>query len=74
MNIIKIIDLILLIFISIIGTLWELYPSIIPDWLFYTVWIIGPIALIVFGLVLYLEKKQKNNLTTSESEQKSPKP
>lgn len=58
MKIIKIIDFVLLIFISIIGMLWELYPPIIPDWLFYTMWIVGPIALAFLGLVLYLEKKQ----------------
>ncbi|MBQ8303538.1 MAG: hypothetical protein IJX79_01105 [Clostridia bacterium] len=58
MKIIKTIDLVLLIVISAIGIVWEIYPSIIPDWLFNMVWIVGPIALIIFGVVLYLEKKQ----------------
>ncbi len=58
MKVIKIIDLILLIIISAIGILWEIYPPIIPDWLFNTVWIVGPIVLIIFGLGLCLEKKQ----------------
>ncbi len=58
MKIVKIIDLIFLIFISVIGILWELYPPIVPNWLFNTTWIVGPIALLLFGLILYLEKKQ----------------
>ena len=58
MKIIKIIDLILLLAISIIGTVYEIYPPIIPDWLFTTMWIVGPIALILFGIIYYSEKRK----------------
>lgn len=58
MKIIKIIDLVLLVFVVAIGIIYELYPPIISDWLFNTMWIVGAIALIAFGVVLYLEKKQ----------------
>ena len=62
MKIIKIIDLILLLVVMVIGTIYEIYPSIIPEWLFTTMWIISPIALVVFGIILYVEKKQKNDI------------
>ena len=58
MKIIKIIDGIIIIVISIVGTIYELYPPIIPGWLFNVMWIVGPIVLIVFGIILYLENKQ----------------
>ncbi len=58
MKIFKIIDLILLIIVSAIGVVYEIYPPIIPDWLFNAMWIVGPISIILFGIVLYLERKQ----------------
>ena len=58
MKVIKIFDLILLLIMVAIGTIYEIYPRIIPDWLFNTMWIVGPIALITFGIVIYTEKKQ----------------
>ena len=58
MKVIKIIDLILLLIMVAIGTIYEIYPRIIPDWLFNTMWIIGPVGLIIFGITLYIEKKQ----------------
>ncbi len=58
MKIIKTIDFILLLIVVAIGTIYEIYPHIIPDWLFYTMWIVGSIALIIFGIVYYIEKKQ----------------
>ena len=59
MKIIKIIDLIFLFIVVVIGTIYEIYPLIIPDWLFNTMWVIAPVALIIFGFVLYIEKKQR---------------
>ena len=47
-----------MIIISIVGTVYEVYPPIIPDWLFNTVWIVGPVLLIILGLILYLDNKQ----------------
>ena len=61
MKTIKIIDLILLVIISGIGIIYEIYPPIIPDWLFYTTWIVGVVALTIFGIILYIEKKDRNN-------------
>ena len=58
MKILKIIDLILFIAIGAIGVVYEIYPPIIPNWLFNTIWIVGPISLIIFGIILYIEKKQ----------------
>ena len=58
MKVIKIIDLILLLIMVAIGTIYEIYPRIIPDGLFNTMWIIGPVGLIIFGITLYIEKKQ----------------
>lgn len=58
MKIFKIIDLILLIIVSAIGLVYEIYPTIIPGWIFNSMWIVGPISIILFGIVLYLEKKQ----------------
>ena len=58
MKIIKIIVWIFMIIISIVGTVYEVYPPIIPDWLFNTVWIVGPVLLIILGLILYLDNKQ----------------
>lgn len=66
MRIIKIIDLILLFFVSAIGVILEIYPPIIPIWLFNTMWIVGHISLILFGLILYLEKKQNKKATISK--------
>ena len=57
MKILKIIDLILLFASSIIGVVYEIYPPIIPDWLFNTMWIVGPIALIIF-VVLYAKRNK----------------
>ncbi len=58
MKIVKTVDLILLLILAVTGTLYEICPRIIPDWLFNTMWIVGPIALITFGIVIYTEKKQ----------------
>ena len=58
MKIIKTIDFKLLLIVVAIGTIYEIYPPAIPDWLFNTMWIVGIITLIVFGTVYYIEKKQ----------------
>lgn len=57
MRIIKICDLILLALTSVAGIIYEVYPSIIPDWMFNAMWITGMVALIVFGFIIYKEKK-----------------
>ena len=59
MKIIKIFDLILLLILVAIGTVYEICPRIIPDWLFNTMWIVGLIALTIFGIVLYIEKRNR---------------
>ena len=58
MKIIKIIDLILLFIVVTIGSIYEIFPDVIPDPLFTAMWIIGPAALIIFGAALYIENKQ----------------
>lgn len=59
MKIIKIIDFILLISIVVIGTIYEIYPPAIPEPLFYATWVVGVVALVMFGIILHIEKKIK---------------
>ncbi|MBQ9107196.1 MAG: hypothetical protein IJY56_04825 [Clostridia bacterium] len=59
MKIIKIIDFILLLATSAIGVIHEIYPPIIPNWLFNTMWIVGPVSIITLGIILFLEERKK---------------
>lgn len=63
---IKIMNFILALVVVVTGTIHEIYPRIIPDWLFNTMWIIGAYLIINFCLALYKEKKEKTELKAQQ--------
>ena len=59
MKAVKVINLILSIFLVVVGTIYEIYPPAISKPVFYACWVVGIIAIVMFAIILYVEKKNR---------------